>query len=165
MYANILLREQHVDEAKKWLESLPAEANDNPQVQAMQAQLEFIHIVENAPDMASLQQQLAEDPGNTQARYQLSAHAILQGQFETAFEQLLEVVKRDRQFQDDAGRNGFILVPRVVTVLIVHRSMRGARGHWFLQVQGRDVIFQALLHFSESNQLRVYFLQIRAAGV
>ena len=100
IYANILLREQHVDEAKKWLASLPAEANDNPQVQAMQAQLEFIHIVENAPDMASLQQQLAKDPDNTEARYQLSAHAILQGQFEIAFEQLLEVVKRDRQYQD-----------------------------------------------------------------
>jgi putative thioredoxin len=108
IYANILLREQHVDEAKKWLASLPAEANDNPQVQAMQAQLEFIHIVENAPDMASLQQQLANDPDNTEARYQLSAHAILQGQFEIAFEQLLEVVKRDRQYQDDAGRKALL---------------------------------------------------------
>ena len=108
IYANILLREQHIDEAKKWLQSLPAEAKDNPQVQAMQAQLEFIHIVENAPDMASLQQQLADDPSNTQARYQLSAHAILQGQFEIAFEQLLEVVKRDRQFQDDAGRKALL---------------------------------------------------------
>ena len=108
IYANILLREQHIDEAKKWLASLPAEANDNPQVQAMQAQLEFIHIVENAPDMASLQQQLAKDPDNTEARYQLSAHAILQGQFEIAFEQLLEVVKRDRQYQDDAGRKALL---------------------------------------------------------
>ena len=108
IYTNILLREQHIDEAKKWLASLPAEAKDNPQVQAMQAQLEFIHIVENAPDMASLQQQLANEPDNTEARYQLSAHAILQGQFEIAFEQLLEVVKRDRQYQDDAGRKALL---------------------------------------------------------
>lgn len=108
IYANILLREQHVDEAKKWLESLSAEANDNPQVRAMQAQLQFMHIVENAPDMASLQQLISNDPANTEARYQLSAHAILQGQFELAFEQLLEVVKRDRQFEDDAGRKALL---------------------------------------------------------
>ncbi|NNF96159.1 MAG: thioredoxin [Halobacteria archaeon] len=108
IYANILLREQHIDEARKWLESLPAEANDNPQVQAMQAQLEFIHIVENAPDMTTLQQQVADDPDNSEARYQLSAHAILQGQFEIAFEQLLEVVKRDRQYHDDAGRKALL---------------------------------------------------------
>ncbi len=108
IYTNILLREQHVDEAKKWLESLSAEASDNPQVQAMQAQLEFIHIVDNAPDMASLQQQVADDPDNSEARYQLSAHAILQGQFDIAFEQLLEVVKRNRQFQDDAGRKALL---------------------------------------------------------
>jgi len=108
IYTNILLREQHVDEAKKLLDSLSAEASDNPQVQAMQAQLEFIHIVDNAPDMASLQQQLADNPDNSEARYQLSAHAILQGQFDIAFEQLLEVVKRDRQFQDDAGRKALL---------------------------------------------------------
>ncbi len=108
IYTNILLREQHVDEAKKWLESLSAVANDNPQVQAMQAQLEFIHIVDNAPDMVTVQQQVADDPDNSEARYQLSAHAILQGQFDIAFEQLLEVVKRDRQFQDDAGRKALL---------------------------------------------------------
>jgi len=108
VYTNILLREQHTDEAKKWLDNLSAEAGDNPQVQAMQAQLEFIHIVDNAPDMATVQQQVADDPGNSEARYQLSAHAILQGQFDIAFEQLLEVVKRDRQFQDDAGRKALL---------------------------------------------------------
>ncbi len=107
-YANILLREQHVDEAKKWLASLPAEASQDPQVQAMHAQLEFISIVENAPDMASLQQQLVNNPNNSEARYQLSAHAILQGQFELAFEQLLDLVKRDRQYQDDAGRKALL---------------------------------------------------------
>jgi len=108
VYTNILLREQHTDEAKKWLDTLSAEAGDNPQVQAMQAQLEFIHIVDNAPDMVTVQQQVADDPGNSEARYQLSAHAILQGQFDIAFEQLLEVVKRDRQFQDDAGRKALL---------------------------------------------------------
>lgn len=108
IYANILLREQHIDEAKKWLESLPAEASQDPQVHAMQAQLEFISIVENAPDMVSLQQQLADNPNNSEARYQLSAHAILQGQFELAFEQLLDLVKRDRQYQDDAGRKALL---------------------------------------------------------
>lgn len=108
IYANILLREQHIDEAKKWLESLPAEASQDPQVHAMQAQLEFISIVENAPDMASLQQQLADNPNNSEARYQLSAHAILQGQFELAFEQLLDLVKRDRQYRDDAGRKALL---------------------------------------------------------
>ncbi len=107
-YAGILLREQHIDEAKKWLASLTADALDNPQVQAMQAQLEFMHIVENAPDMTSLRQTVAEDPANSEARYQLSAHAILQGQFDTAFEQLLEVVKRDRKYQDDAGRKALL---------------------------------------------------------
>jgi putative thioredoxin len=108
IYANVLMRENHLDEAKQWLESLPIEARDKPQVLAMQAQLEFIDIANNAPDIATLEKQLAENPRNSKARYQLSAHAILQGQFEVAFEQLLEIVKRDRKYNDDAGRKALL---------------------------------------------------------
>ena len=108
IYANVLMRENHLDEAQQWLESLPLEARDKPQVLAMQAQLEFIDITNNAPDVATLEKQLTENPRNSEARYQLSAHAILQGQFEVAFEQLLEIVKRDRNYNDDAGRKALL---------------------------------------------------------
>jgi len=107
-YANVLIRENHLDEARQWLASLSVEAALKPEVRAMQAQLEFIEIVQTAPDPATLKKRLAEDPRNTEARYQLSAHAILQGQFEVAFEQLLEIVKRDRNYHDDAGRKALL---------------------------------------------------------
>ena len=107
-YANVLIRENHLDEARQWLASLSVEAALKPEVRAMQAQLEFIEIVQNAPDPATLEKQLAEDPHNTEARYLLSAYAILQGQFEVAFEQLLEIVKRDRNYHDDAGRKALL---------------------------------------------------------
>jgi putative thioredoxin len=108
IYANILLRENHLDEAKQWLATLSVEAGLKPEVRAMQAQLEFIEIVQHTPDTATLEKQLREDPRNSEARYQLSAHAILQGQFEVAFEHLLEIVKHDRGYNDDAGRKALL---------------------------------------------------------
>lgn len=107
-YVKVLIRENHLKEAKQWLATLPLEASLKPEVRAIQAQLEFIEIVQNAPDPTTLAKQLNEDPGNTQVRYQLSAHAILQGQFEVAFENLLEIVKRDRNYNDDAGRKALL---------------------------------------------------------
>ena len=108
IYTQVLIRENHLDEAKQWLATLPLEVSLKPEVRAMQAQLEFIETVQNAPDAATLEKLLSDDPGNTQARYQLSAHAILQGQFEMAFENLLEIVKRDRNYNDDAGRKALL---------------------------------------------------------
>ena len=108
IYANILLRENHLDEARQWLATLSVETGLKPEVRAMQAQLEFIEIVQHAPDTATLEKQLREDPRNSEARYQLSAHTILQGQFEVAFEHLLEIVKHDRSYNDDAGRKALL---------------------------------------------------------
>jgi putative thioredoxin len=108
IYADALIRENHLDEAKQWLATLPVETSLKPEVRALQARLEFIEVVRQAPDPATLQNTLNEDPGNSEARYQLSAHAILQGQFELAFEQLLEIVKRDRNYNDDAGRKALL---------------------------------------------------------
>jgi putative thioredoxin len=107
-YASVLIRENHLAEARQWLATLSVETSLKSEVRAMQAQLEFIEIVQNAPDPATLEKQLADDPRNSEARYQLSAHAILQGQFEVAFEQLLEIVKRDRNYNDDAGRKALL---------------------------------------------------------
>ncbi len=108
IYVDVLIRENHLEEAKQWLATLPLEATLKPEVRALQAQLEFIEIVQQAPDPTTLEKQLADDPRNSEARYQLSAHAILQGQFEVAFEQLLEIVKRDRKYNDDAGRKALL---------------------------------------------------------
>ena len=107
-YASVLIRENHLAEARQWLATLSVETSLKPEVRAMQAQLEFIEIVQNAPDPATLEKRLIDDPRNSKARYQLSAHAILQGQFEVAFEQLLEIVKRDRNYNDDAGRKALL---------------------------------------------------------
>lgn len=108
VYANILMQEGHYDEARQWLDTLGTEMRGKPEVSGMRAQLEFIHIVENAPDFNTLEKAVSDDPTNCEARYQLSAHYLLQGKFEEAMEQLLQIVKRDRNYDDDAGRKGLL---------------------------------------------------------
>ena len=53
---------------------------------------------------------ITADPDNLEARYQLSARHVLDGEYEAAMDQLLELVRRDRGFRDDAGRKGMIEV-------------------------------------------------------
>jgi len=58
--------------------------------------------------MPELERRIVADPANHEARYQLSAHKVLANDYERAMQQLLEIVRRDRKFRDDAGRKALV---------------------------------------------------------
>lgn len=103
-FANILMREKRFDDARELLDSLAAEDKNNPAALALIGQLESINTVIGAPDIDVLLQSIETDPANCLARQQLSAHYKLRGDYPAAMEQLLEIVKRDRNYNEDAGR-------------------------------------------------------------
>ena len=109
-FANILMREKRFDDANDLLDSLSNEDKNNPAALALIAQLESINTVIDAPDFESLLESVENDPKNYLAREQLSAHYTLRGDFVAAMEQLLEIVRRDRTYNDDAGRTGLLKI-------------------------------------------------------
>ncbi len=50
------------------------------------------------------------DRASDEARYQLSALKLVEGDYEGAMEQLLKIMRRDRGFRDDVGRNGLLAI-------------------------------------------------------
>jgi putative thioredoxin len=74
------------------------------------ARLNFSLVAAKAPPLETLESTLAENPSDLMARYQLSARKVLDGDFETAMAHLLELMRRDRGFEDDAGRKGLVAV-------------------------------------------------------
>lgn len=108
LYAKVLLREGHTKAASDWLQTLSPQMKSSDEVTALLTQLEFTHILESAPDAATLEKRIKQDPKDSEAHYQLSAHYILQGKIEDALDQLLQIVMYDRAYNDDAGRNGLL---------------------------------------------------------
>ncbi|MBK1722893.1 thioredoxin [Thiocystis violacea] len=92
------------------LDSLPIELANDPEVTALRGRLRFASTAEGAPPQSALETRLASDPKDNQARYQLAALAVLQGDYASALEHLFELMKRDRSFEDDAGRKGMLAV-------------------------------------------------------
>lgn len=92
------------------LDGLPGELANDPEVIAIRGQLRFAGVIADAPPEAELSARIAADPQDSQARYQLAAHQVLRGDFASALAQLLELMKRDRAFADDAGRKGMLAV-------------------------------------------------------
>ncbi len=97
-----------IAESEKLLDSLPPAKRAEPEVTTMRTRLGFLRIVEHAPPPPELERAVATNPQNHEARYQLSAHKALVGDYEPAMEHLLEMVRRDRRYGDDAGRKALV---------------------------------------------------------
>jgi putative thioredoxin len=64
----------------------------------------------DAPDTSALQARLAANANDHAARLELAQHAVTAQRYEEALDQLLELVTRDRKFQDEAGRKTMLSV-------------------------------------------------------
>lgn len=97
-----------ISESEKLLDNLPALKRSDAEITGLRTRLDFLRIVENAPPLPELERRVAANPADPQARYQLSAHKALVGDYEPAMEHLLEMVRRDRRYGDDAGRKALV---------------------------------------------------------
>lgn len=101
------------DDAQASLDAVPEEARDD-RYQSIAGMFGFANIVKDAPPPPELEQKLAADASDTKSRYQLSAFQILGNQPEAACENLLEIVRTDRKFEEDAGRTALIQLFSVI---------------------------------------------------
>jgi len=99
-----------LDAAEATLTGLPPDEQDKPEIRQLRGQLFFDRIALAAGDQAALAQHLSANPGDSEARYQLAAHQIMDNDPQGAMENLLLVMQRDRKFGDDAARLALLKV-------------------------------------------------------
>ena len=92
-----------IDEARQLLEPLRGRMRDLARVEALEARLQLAASGAGG-DADALRLRLAADADDLDARLQLSNALALRRDYRGAFEQLLEIVRRDRQWNDQAGR-------------------------------------------------------------
>jgi putative thioredoxin len=96
--------------AEAILDELPASEQANPEVAALRSHLYFEGQLADAPAAAELETRLAADPDDHQARFQLAQRKVVEQDYDRAAELLLELMRKDRNFGDDAGRNTLLKV-------------------------------------------------------
>lgn len=109
-----LLKVGAAKEAEGLLDGLPANlATDDRAVKA-RARLGFAALLGDAPPAAVLEQALATNPDDLRARHLLGARYIVEGDSEAGLAQFLEMLKRDRGFEDGLPKKALIDAFRVV---------------------------------------------------
>ena len=102
--AQLLIALDRHDEARQLLASLSELAQMDERVKTLQAHLALAAGAGDAADSDVLARRVADNPGDLDARLQLALLQIAHKNHAEAFEQLLEIVRRDRKFKDDAAR-------------------------------------------------------------
>ena len=104
--AEILLDLDETDEAARLLASVSADAD--LRAAQLKARLQFMSA--GGQDETGLRARLAANENDLSARLELANLLVAGGQYEAGMDQLLEIVRRDRSFEDDVGRKTLISV-------------------------------------------------------
>ena len=97
-------------EADTLLATLPPNVEMTPEIQGLKSRLQLAMNASEAPSIDELEQTVSDDPTNSEARYQLAVQRSAGGDYEGALETFLELLRRDRQYGDDAARKGMLMV-------------------------------------------------------
>ena len=104
--AEIMLDLNEADEARRLIGSVADDAD--PRVPALKARLQFMGAA--GEDEAALTARVAANENDLEARLKLANLLVAAGQYEAGMDQLLEIVRRDRGFEDDIGRKTLLSV-------------------------------------------------------
>lgn len=93
-----------IDQAEAILNGAPAEISTDPLLEAVHAQITLAREAANAGPVAELQATVDAEPDNHQARFDLATALHANGQVEDAVNALLELFRRDREWNDGAAK-------------------------------------------------------------
>jgi putative thioredoxin len=101
-------------EAGQLIDGLPANLATDERAVKARARLAFSALLEDAPPAQVLRSAIEADPADLRARYLLGVQEIVSGDAEAGLEQFLEMLRRDRAFDDGLPRRALIDAFRIV---------------------------------------------------
>ena len=108
--AKLLMAENAFQPAYDLLTALPIALCEDAEIGRLLIHLGFILAAHAAPPPEDLAQRIEAAPDDLEARYQLASVRLLADDLENAMAELLEIARRDRDFRDDIGRRGLVVL-------------------------------------------------------
>ena len=106
--ARSYVRTGATDQAKQTLALVPEAKRNDPAVAAARAALEVAEQAKSVGPIADLEQKVAANPLDHQARFDLALALAVERQRHDALEHLIAIVKRDRKWNDDGARKQLV---------------------------------------------------------
>lgn len=92
------------DRARAMLEAIPQDKHDETKPAALRSAIDLAEQADALGDTAELQRRIEADPTDWEARFDFALALNAAGRREQAAEQLLEIVRNDREWREDGAR-------------------------------------------------------------
>lgn len=105
--ADFLIMDGRATDASQIIAALP---EDTPGINKPVNRLKFIELAKDFAGLEAVQKELASAPDDLSKHYQLAVCLIVDDQIEAALEQLLVMLQKDKEFEDELARKTMIQV-------------------------------------------------------
>jgi putative thioredoxin len=112
--ARALVAAGRSDEARAVLDAVPEKAANDPAIARARSALALAEVAQPGADTAGFERRIAADPDDHEARYELAAALMAAGRKDEAADQLLESIRRDREWNEGAARKRLLQFMEVV---------------------------------------------------
>ena len=92
------------ERARQTIALVPPDKSNTARVQSIQAALDLAEKAASAGNPSQLMDRVNSDPNNHQARFDLAVALVAADRKAEALDHLLELIRRDRKWNDEAGR-------------------------------------------------------------
>jgi putative thioredoxin len=106
--ARCYLKSGDVERAEQTLSLVPPDKLTSAPVQSVRAALDLAKLADKSDNTAELEQRLASNPADHQTRFDLAVALAARGKKEEALDHLLDLVRRDRVWNDEAARKQLV---------------------------------------------------------
>ena len=94
--------------AKQMLDKVPEQIAKDKEIAAVRSALEVAEQAANAGPIPELTEKVAQNPDDHEARFDLALALFAAGKREAAVDEILELVRRDRAWNDEAARKQLV---------------------------------------------------------
>ena len=102
--AKLHLDEGDLEGARGFMAQIPQDKHSDALVTALQAAIDLMEQSASLGDLAEIEARVAANPNDHQARFDLALALAAQQQEDRATDELIEIVRRDRTWNDDGAR-------------------------------------------------------------
>ena len=112
--ARALVQAGEIEEARALLADVPDKAAKDPAIARAQSALALAEIAPANAETGAFERRLADNPDDHEARYELAGALMAGGDRDAAADQLLELIRRDREWNEGAARKRLLQFMEVV---------------------------------------------------
>ena len=106
--AKVYIAANEIDRARQTLDLVPPEGRKDPEFVSAHAALSLKEQSGSVGETAGLEARLASNPNDHEARFELSLALAGSGKREEAVDHLLDLIKRDKKWNDEAARKQLV---------------------------------------------------------